>query len=51
MVIPDEAGIGHAPQELREGGFRTNPVGIIAEDDQQFGRGVGAHPEARTEGR
>ena len=37
--------------ELREGGFRTNPVGIIAEDDQQFGRGVGAHPEARTEGR
>ena len=36
---------------LREGGVRTNPVGIIAEDDQQFGRGVGAHPEARTEGR
>ena len=29
--------------EFREGGFRTNPVGIIAEDDQQFGRGVGAH--------
>ncbi len=27
--------------ELREGGFRTNPVGIVAEDDQQFGRGVG----------
>ena len=26
--------------ELREGGFRTNPVGIIAEDDQQFGRSV-----------
>ena len=37
--------------ELREGGFRTNPVGIIAEDDQQFGRGVGAHTEALTEGR
>ena len=36
---------------LREGGFRTNPVGIIAEDDQQFGRGVGAHTEALTEGR
>ena len=35
----------------REGGFRTNPVGIVAEDDQQFGRGVGAHPEALTEGR
>ena len=37
--------------ELREGGFRTNPVGILAEDDQQFGRGVGAHTEALTEGR
>ena len=37
--------------ELREGGVRTNPVGIIAEDDQQFGRGVGAHTEALTEGR
>ena len=36
---------------LREGGFRTNPVGIVAEDDQQFGRGVGAHTEALTEGR
>ena len=31
---------------LREGGFRTNPVGIIAEDDQQLGHGVGAHTEA-----
>ena len=37
--------------ELREGGVRTNPVGILAEDDQQFGRGVGAHTEALTEGR
>ena len=37
--------------ELRERGFRTNPVGIIAEDDQQFGRGVGAHTEALAEGR
>ena len=45
----DEAGIARAA-ELREGGFRTNPVGIIAEDDQQFGRGVGAHT-ALTEGR
>ena len=42
---------GTRAAELREGGVRTNPVGIIAEDDQQFGRGVGAHPEARTEGR
>ena len=37
--------------ERREGGLRTNPVGMIAEDDQQFGRGVGAHTEALTEGR
>ena len=37
--------------EFRKGGFRTNPVGIIAEDDQQLGRGVRAHTEARTEGR
>ena len=35
----------------RERGVRTNPVGILAEDDQQFGRGVGAHTEALTEGR
>ena len=32
---------------LREGGFRTNPVRVIAEDDQQLSRGVGAHTEAR----
>ena len=51
MVIPDEAGIGHAAAELRERGFRTNPVGVIAEDDQQLGRGVGAHTEALAEGR
>ena len=37
--------------ERRENGVRTNPVGMIAEDDQQFGRGVGAHTEALTEGR
>ena len=36
--------------EFREGGFRANPVGVIAEDDQHLGRGVGADPEARTEG-
>ena len=37
--------------ELREGGLRTNPVGVIAEDDQQLSRGVGAHTEALAEGR
>ena len=35
----------------REGGVRTNPVRVIAEDDQQLGRGVGAHTKALTEGR
>ena len=33
----------------REGGVRTNPVRVIAEDDQQLGRGVGAHTETLTE--
>ena len=37
--------------ELRAGGVRTNPVRVIAEDDQQLGRGVGAHTEALPEGR
>ena len=37
--------------ELREGGVRTNPVRVIAEEDQQLGCGVGAHTEALTEGR
>ena len=32
--------------ELREGGVRTNPVGVVPEDDQQLRRGVGADPEA-----
>ena len=35
--------------ELRERGFRTNPVGVIAEDNQQLGRGVSAHTEALAE--
>ena len=37
--------------QLRERGFGANPVRVIAEDDQQLGRGVGAHTEALTEGR
>ena len=36
--------------QLRERGFGANPVRVIAEDDQQLGRGVGAHTEALTEG-
>ena len=37
--------------ERCEGGVRTNPVRVIAEEDQQLGRGVGAHTEALPEGR
>ena len=36
--------------EFREGGFGANPVGVIAEDDQHLGGGVGADPEAIAEG-
>ena len=37
--------------QLRERGFGANPVRVIAEDDHQLGRGVGAHTEALPEGR
>ena len=36
--------------QLREGGFRVNPVWVIAEEDEHFGRRAGADTEARTEG-
>jgi hypothetical protein len=32
--------------ELREGGFGADPFGVVAEDDQHFGGGVGADPKA-----
>ena len=51
MVLPDEAGIGHAPQSVAKVASERIRSGMIAEDDQQFGRGVGAHTEALTEGR
>ena len=41
---------GTRAAELREGGFRANPLGVVAEDDQERSRGVGADAEARTEG-
>ena len=37
---------GTRAAELREGGVRTNPVGVVPEDDQQLRRGVGAHTAA-----
>ena len=36
-----ETDVGH--------GFRANPVGVIAEEDEHLGRGAGADPEAITE--
>ena len=36
--------------ELRESGFRANPVGVMAEEDEHLSRGAGADPEALTEG-
>jgi len=37
--------------ELRERGFRANPLGIVPKDNQHCGRGVRADGEALTEGR
>ena len=36
--------------ELRKGGFRANPLGIIPEDNQHRSRGVGADSESLPEG-
>ena len=51
MVIPDEAGIGQAPQRFAKAASERIRSGVIAEDDQQLSRGVGAHTEALAEGR
>ena len=51
MVIPDEAGIGQAPQSFAKAASERIRSGVIAEDDQQLSRGVGAHTEALAEGR
>ena len=37
------------PAQLRKGGFRANPVGGVAEDDQHLGGRVGADTEALQE--
>ena len=47
---PRRSGDGTRATEFRKGGFRANPVGVIAEEDQQRRRGIGTHPEARSEG-
>ena len=51
MVIPDEAGIGHAPQSFAKAASERIRSGLSPKTIQQFGRGVGAHTEALTEGR
>ena len=47
---PGRGGDGTRATELREGGLRANPLGVVAEDNQELGRAVGAHPEPRPEG-
>ena len=47
---PRRSGDGTRATEFRNGGFRANPVGVIAEEDQHRRRGIGPHPEARSEG-
>ena len=47
---PRRSGDGTRATEFRKGGFRANPVGVIAEEDQHRRRGIGPHPEARSEG-
>ena len=47
---PGRGGDGTRATELREGGLRANPLGVVAEDNQKLGRAVGAHPEPRPEG-
>ena len=47
---PGRGGDGTRATELREGGLRANPIGVVAEDNQELGRAVGAHPEPRPEG-
>ena len=39
------------PAELGEGGFRMNPIGGVATDDQHLGGGVGTDAQALTQRR
>ena len=42
---------GAGPAELGEGGFRMNPIGGVAKDDQHLGGGVGTDAQALTQRR
>ena len=48
---PGRSRDGAGPAKLGEGGFRMNPIGGVAKDDQQFGGGVGTDAEALTQRR
>ena len=41
----------NTPAELGEGGFRMNPIGVVAKEDQHLGGGVGTDAKALTQRR
>ena len=43
--------MGQAPQSFGEGGFGSDPIGVVGEDDQHLGGGIGAEPERVTQRR
>ena len=47
---PGGGGDGTRAAELGKGGFRANPLGVIPEDNEHRGGGVGANGEALPEG-
>ena len=51
MVIPDEAGMGQAPQSFAKAASERIRSGLSPNRSQHLGRRVGADPEARTERR
>ncbi len=48
---PGRSRDGAGPAELGEGGFRMNPIGGVATDDQHLGGGVGTDAQALTQRR
>ena len=48
---PGRSRDGAGPAELGEGGFRMNPIGVVAKDDQHLGGGVGTDAQALTQRR
>ena len=49
--FPGRSRDGAGPAELGEGGFRMNPIGVVAKDDQHLGGGVGTDVKALTQRR